>query len=385
MVLVLRSEIVCAVILTLLLGYYLIYWHKSEKIFIRICVIALIHTIFDGVTLYTVNNIPTVGLSVNHVLHIIMYLSAICFCCEVFCYILKNLISTRSLKKYLKFVRLPILLYAVAMPFLEIQYIKGNGTYYSMGSCAVIGYVITMLYNIAGSVMLLVNYNRAEKNIITGLLPCNMFVLVSMAIQTTVSEFLFTGAGITIVTMGLFFAIENPAAHFMKRAYIDLDTGIKNKNCYNEDMKSIDKKYFLSGKSGGLPICVVCDLNDLKKINDNFGHIAGDEYIRAAADVLSKNLRSAYNVYRIGGDEFVAVFIGKPLSDVEKEVSEARSSCGRYTNLKQPLSIAIGIADADGGDFASILDVISLADKRMYEDKVRIKSSDPYVNKSVDS
>lgn len=51
--------------------------------------------------------------------------------------------------------------------------------------------------------------------------------------------------------------------------------------------------------------------------------------------------------------------------------------CGKYRNLKRPLSIAIGIADIGDDTFASILDVVSLADKRMYEDKLRIKQGNP--------
>lgn len=380
MVLVLRSEIVCAVILIMLLGYYMIYGSKTEKIFLRVCLFGLAHVIFDGITVYTVNNRQTVSDSVNNVMHMLMYLSAICFGCEIFCYILKNLISSESLKKYLKFVRLPVLLYAVSMPFLEIQYFSGKGTDYSMGSCTVAGFALTTVYNIAGTVMLFANMRKVEKSVIIGLLPCNMFVLLSMAVQLAVSEFLFTGAAVTLVTMGLFFAIENPAAHFMKRAYIDLDTGIKNKNCYNEDMKKLDKKYFLSENNADLIICAVCDLNGLKAVNDNYGHIAGDELIRAAADVLSKNLKSAYNVYRIGGDEFVAIFIDKNKVNVEKEIAEVRNSCGAYTNLKHPLSIAIGIADISDDKFVSVFDVISLADKRMYDDKIRIKKSDPAVS-----
>lgn len=380
MLLVLRSEIVCAIILVLLLAYYWIYGSKTEKIFFRVCLFGLAHVIFDGVTVYTVNHRQTVSAALNEVLHMLMYLSAICFGCEIFCYILKNLISNESLKKYLKFVHLPILLYAVSMPFLKIEYLPGNGTDYSTGSCTIVGFIIVALYNIAGTVILLVNIRRAEKSIITGLLPCNMFVLLSMLIQLSVVEFFFTGAAVTLVTMGLFFSIENPAAHFMKRAYIDLDTGIKNKNCYNEDMKKLDKKYFSDEKNSSLIICVVCDLNGLKTVNDNYGHIVGDELIRAAADVLSKKLKSAYNVYRIGGDEFVAVFIDKNKLNVEKEIAEVRNGCDTYTNLKHPLSIAIGVADANDDEFASVFDVISLADKRMYEDKIRIKESNPAIS-----
>lgn len=379
-ILVLRSEIACAVILILLLGYNIIYGCKSEKIFLRICLFALSHVIFDGITVFTVNNQELVGNTVNNFLHMMMFLSAILFDCEIFCYILKNLVSKAALRKYLFFSKLPVIIYIIAMPFLEIKYVDGNGTSYSTGSCVVAGYVLIALYSVIGTVLLAVNIRKVDKSITIGLLPCNIFVIMCMCVQLAVVEFLFTGAAVTLITMGLFFAIENPAAHYMKRAYIDIDTGIKNKNCYNEDMKRLNEKFFISEKNSGSFICTVCDINGLKTVNDNFGHIAGDELIRAAADVLSKNLKSAYNVYRIGGDEFVAVFIGHDKASVENEIADVRNSCGNYTDLKHPLSIAIGTADVNDDEFANIFDVVSLADKRMYEDKVRIKQENPAIS-----
>lgn len=379
-VLVLREEMACSVILIMLLGYNIIYGSRSEKIFLRICLFALAHVIFDGITVFTVNNMERVSNTFNDIMHVMMFLSAVLFDCEMFCYILKNLVSKAALRKYLMLAKLPVIIYIIAMPFLEIQYIEGNETNYSTGSCVVAGYTLIGLYTIIGTVLLAVNIRKIEKSVTIGLLPCNIFVLMCMCIQLSVVEFLFTGAAVTIITMGLFFAIENPAAHYMKRAYIDIDTGIKNKNCYNEDMKNLNEKFFAAEKNNSSLICTVCDINGLKTVNDNFGHIAGDELIRAAADVLSKNLKSAYNVYRIGGDEFVAVFIGHNKDKIEKEIADVRINCGKYADLKHPLSIAIGTADLNDNTFANIFDIVSLADKRMYEDKVRIKKDNPAIS-----
>lgn len=374
-ILIIRSEIVCAIILLLLLGYNFIYGSKTEKNFSRVCIFSLCHVIFDGITVYTVNNQEKVGEVFNYLAHFLLYLFAICFACEILCYILKNILPAGGLRrKYLLPVRLPVPLYMLAMPFLKLDYYQGNGTMYSMGSVTVVGFAITLIYTLLGAVLLIKNARRVEKNVFVGIMPCYVFVLICVFIQLLIPELLFTGAVMTVVTLSLFFAIENPAARYMKRAYIDLDTGIKNRNCYDEDMKLADSKYFEGGKCTAQISCAVCDLNGLKSVNDNYGHIAGDELIRAAADVLSKNLKSAYNVYRIGGDEFVAVYFGRRRDLVEKEVDDVRNGCGKYTELKCPLSIAIGTADMKDGSFESISEIISLADKRMYENKIKMKS-----------
>lgn len=374
LVLVLRSEAVCGIILLILLCYNFFYGSKTEKTFTRVCLFSLCHVLFDGITVYTINNQETVGGLFNYFMHFLMYLSAICFACEIFCYILKNILPTGIRRGYLLLVRLPMPLYMLTMPFLSLDYYQGNGTLYSMGSAAVVGFAITVIYTVIGAVLLIKNIRRVEKNIALGILPCDIFILICIAVQVLVPELLFTGAVTTVVTIALFFTIENPAARYMKRAYIDLDTGIKNRNCYDEDMKITDAKFFEDGKCTTQISCAVCDLNGLKSVNDNYGHIAGDELIRAAADVLSKNLKSAYNVYRIGGDEFVAVYIGRRRDLVEKEVEDVKNSCKKYTGLKCPLSIAIGTADMKDGNFQSMSEIISLADKRMYENKIEMKS-----------
>lgn len=373
LVLILRSEVVCAIILILIQGYNFFYGSKSEKNFTRVCFFSLCHVIFDGVTVYTVNYQEKVGEFVNYAAHFIMYLSAICFACEIFCYILKNITDGAANRKLLLLIRLPMPIYMLAIPFLKLEYYQGNGTLYSMGSAAVVGFAITVIYTVMGAALLIKNIRRVEKNVLLGVLPCEIFILICIAVQIAIPELLFTGAVTTVITLAMFFSIENPAARYMKRAYIDLDTGIKNRNCYDEDMKQANEKYFAGEKCTAQICCAVCDLNGLKKTNDNYGHIAGDELIRAAADVLSKNLKSAHNVYRIGGDEFVAVYIGRRSDLVKREAEDVKNGCGRYTGLKCPLSIAIGIADAKDGDFKNMGEIISLADKRMYEDKVEMK------------
>ena len=56
-----------------------------------------------------------------------------------------------------------------------------------------------------------------------------------MLIQVVVQEFLFTGAAITIGTVGLFFSMENPILKYRKRLFVDYSTGVKNRNYFDEE------------------------------------------------------------------------------------------------------------------------------------------------------
>ena len=375
-VIILRCELVCIVTLIFLLICSIVYNFKEDKYFIKICCIALIHVVFDAITVFTVNHTALIPKPLNFWLHICMYIFAVWFCFEIFWYVLKHLLNAKQVKKYVHIFRSPFYIYLLLIPWLDIQYITGRGTKYSMGSGAVLGYIIGFAYMVLTIVILLRNMHKLKKNMVCTLLPVTGFMVAALLLQVVVPELLFTGAGCTIVTVGLYFSIENPTAHFRKRALIDLDTGVKNKNCYEEDLKRLNEKYFQVDAKGNKQVaCVVCDLNGLKKVNDNYGHIAGDEFIRAAAEVLSQNMQSASNVYRIGGDEFVALFIGTDTDKIQAEIRKTQAECEKYEHLKEPLKIAMGMASNTEQQYASIMDMISMADKRMYANKIEMKKN----------
>ena len=97
-------------------------------------------------------------------------------------------------------------------------------------------------------------------------------------------------------------------------------TGIKNKTAYTELEKSVQTN--IDNGMDYLPFgLVVCDANDLKKINDTKGHAAGDDYIRKSSKLLCDTFVHS-PVFRIGGDEFVVFIRGDDYSNREKLMKE---------------------------------------------------------------
>jgi diguanylate cyclase (GGDEF)-like protein len=119
---------------------------------------------------------------------------------------------------------------------------------------------------------------------------------------------------------------------------------------------------------------IMIDLNDLKGINDQKGHAAGDLYIINTAALLRQTFRPEDMVARIGGDEF---FIMLPLVDEEtcsQALKRLRDHLTQF-NLKAdlPVSLAAGHSTAYIGD--SIEKKIAEADRRMYEEKAHMKAA----------
>ena len=370
--LTIRAEIICLVIQVFLLVYSILYnKSKTERIFLRICCWGLIHVVFDIITVYTVNHLETVPTVINWLCHVIFFMAAIMFCYEFLNYIFRISYSEKIAKK-LRIISTAVpVLYFVLIPFLKIDYLTGKGTNYSYGPCVFAGYGCTVVLFLSSIVMILVNNKKIEKSVRRALIPMVLFMFGSVVYQIFVPEFLFTGADVTLVTVGMYFAVENPTERYRSRAFIDLDTSVKSRNCYEEDVVTLEQKY-RSCVSPKDVACVVCDLNGLKNVNDTYGHLVGDELIRLAASALKDHLKSAYSIYRVGGDEFVAIYVDEQVLQAEQEVDQAINHSGKlHTGNGCPLSLAIGLTKSSDGD--SVLDVVAAADRKMYQEKARMK------------
>ena len=119
------------------------------------------------------------------------------------------------------------------------------------------------------------------------------------------------------------------------------------------------------------------DVNNLKMINDSQGHEAGDAYLIRACRLICDVFKHS-PVYRIGGDEFVAVMTGEDYKKRDKNVKSLNKKMSKYSDtLPLPddyVSIACGVAVFDAENDVSVADVIKRADEEMYKDKAAKKT-----------
>ncbi len=115
------------------------------------------------------------------------------------------------------------------------------------------------------------------------------------------------------------------------------------------------------------------DLDDLKGINDNYGHQEGDRALIAVANVIKETYRDPDIIARIGGDEFVVLAIeGTSESSAENLRIRLNRNLGLFNARREPsykLSLSMGVVRYDPDQPASVEELIAEADKRMYEEK----------------
>jgi diguanylate cyclase (GGDEF)-like protein len=135
----------------------------------------------------------------------------------------------------------------------------------------------------------------------------------------------------------------------------DALTGLKNRMAFAAAAHAVEVK-------GEGATVVVCDIDGLKWINDSMGHQVGDEIIRQAAIALVACCPKQAQIYRMGGDEFIALLPAK-LSMAECE--QLKACLEEYTSQKEYLRLSVGMACLEKQE--SLKETIRLADCAMYQ------------------
>ncbi len=148
-------------------------------------------------------------------------------------------------------------------------------------------------------------------------------------------------------------------------------TGVKNKTAYTELEKSVQSN--IDNGMDYLPFgLVVCDTNDLKKINDSKGHVAGDEYIKESAKILC-DIFDHSPVFRVGGDEFVVFIRGDDFTNRESLLKTLQDQVWENRKSKTGPVLASGMAVFTPGKDNRVTDIFDRADKAMYKNKRELK------------
>lgn len=115
---------------------------------------------------------------------------------------------------------------------------------------------------------------------------------------------------------------------------------------------------------------VIFDLDDFKKINDQYGHLAGDSVLKSVSNIINKNIRSNDWLFRWGGDEFIVLFSNAEFSIDEELSKKLQTYISNYSFIKN-INVTISCGVAAYKD--SVDDLLYLADQRMYKNKQRKK------------
>ena len=156
-------------------------------------------------------------------------------------------------------------------------------------------------------------------------------------------------------------------------AYFDIMTQVYNRTALNEDMEQFEKEKKRKKDFG----IVVFDVNNLKWVNDNLGHLAGDSLLQNSAAIIRDGFEGYGKTYRYGGDEFVVIMeegargnFDLAIQRMERLLEVHNEKC----NQGEIVSMAYGAAYYDGSEEQILWQVHEEADRNMYEQKRKMKA-----------
>ena len=153
-----------------------------------------------------------------------------------------------------------------------------------------------------------------------------------------------------------------------KRAYVDALTSVRNKGAFTDAIDKLQKK--VNANSAGVEFAVgIFDCDDLKTVNDQYGHDKGDIYLKTACRLIC-NVFQHSPVFRIGGDEFAVIFQNEDFRNRDELIRLFREteqeSCAGSDPPWEQVHVTVGIAVYHSRMDRSVFDTVRRADKDMY-------------------
>ena len=199
------------------------------------------------------------------------------------------------------------------------------------------------------------------------ILSCALFVVLAVVIESFFNpdgniELLNDTIAVAALVYYLYLYIE--------RTQIDTLTGLFNRETYYHDVQKMDRS--ITG-------VIQFDMNGLKYINDNYGHLEGDKALATIADVVSKCAKRNMYVYRLGGDEYILICHNGSEEDIIKTVTKFKE------NIKKTgYYCSYGYSYRAKNSNVSVEDMFKEAERKMYEDKERFYKNSPFERRKAE-
>ena len=216
----------------------------------------------------------------------------------------------------------------------------------------------------------------AVLSVVLGVVFMSPFIkeYISPSLVAVVTAYIFLFIIYLVLNLWGVFHANREFDKVKKIAYSDKMTNLGNRRAYEEYISMLNESIRNGTAEPGLFVLMI-DANGLKKTNDIFGHMAGDELVIGVAECILKVFGEHGRAFRAGGDEFVVItaMTHNDYLSKKKEMQQVLSDWkGEHIN---GITVAMGKADRYEFPDATAEELIDIADRRMYEEKQRYYAS----------
>ena len=294
--------------------------------------------------------------------------------CIFFIIMMTGRVSSKG--KYFFLYYLPLIINALIYTLAFIPATKAYVVYYVPSKDGLLfngGYIRYSSHIISGLYLIFLLYfsftQINSKHIGHGvtILSCSLFVVLAVVIESFFNpngdiELLNNTIAVSALVYYLYLYIE--------RTQIDTLTGLFNRETYYHDVEKMNRS--ITG-------VIQFDMNGLKYINDNFGHMEGDKALATIANVISNSAKRNMYVYRLGGDEYIILCHNGSENDIIETVTKFKELL-----KKTDYYCSYGYSYRSKDKTVSVEDLLKEAEKKMYEDKERFYKNSPFERRKAE-
>lgn len=279
--------------------------------------------------------------------------------------ILMGILFNERFKKWNVFLAIPLLpnmIFALSSPWTKFYFTISPECIYARGY----GYMAFIIHTgfslvifFSAAISNMSNYEKEYQPIM--ILPASITVL-GFVLQMTFTN-LILGWGCASISIFLNYILLRE----IKYGYDPL-TGMHSRGLFQKKMEQLTKD--------DNAFIIIFDINNLKSVNDKYGHLMGDKLITETANIIAEEFAYKATAYRIGGDEFCVLThnlsneqIDKILLKIDAKIKRHPPICGI------PLSIAYGYATCANTNMSDAYECFSIADSLMYLNKQYVKEA----------
>lgn len=264
-----------------------------------------------------------------------------------------DLVHFAATLKYIQTLIICYLVFFILIEVMNLKFSKATSRMYLIGT-------LVILFCISYD---MVNYHRerfygSSTSQLTGMSSIGVIVFI----------FILVGSFFLDLTQKMMQDAER--SFLIKSAYTDELTQIHNRRYCMEYMQKMEENKL----TGYTVICF--DVNNLKTINDTFGHAKGDVLIKSAAEVIAETFEQYGIVARMGGDEFIAIIETYDGDKVKELMEKFQENVLKKNRTIDDLEISIARGYASGTVQKNDIEKIyQEADNLMYENKKQMKAA----------
>ncbi len=215
-----------------------------------------------------------------------------------------------------------------------------------------LSYICIIVYTLARPIVIAVSFSAED---LVELTTSNYWLLM-----LSVSLLLSLWLALLIIAV----TVRDMVVEINDERYRDSLTHLLNRRGFFEAAK-----HFMGSDDQNHYFLLTCDIDHFKRVNDNWGHPAGDKVLQTVSKTIAKNVRKGDLVSRFGGEEFVIFLRGTDINDARKIAERIRTEIAatRYSVIPAQITASFGLVDI--APEQDLQQALNRADERLYNAK----------------